>query len=260
MGASQGIGASLAELLAANGAKKVILIARTKSKLDEVAALINAKYPGVAESFPTDCSEYSAAEKTAQSVLDTFGAPSILVNCAGAGAWRFLWEMDAEDIAGCMNAPYLAAAYMCKAFTMSMIKQNYGTIVNVQSPAAHIGWGGSTAYSCGRWALRGLTECLRADLSATSVKVQEVILGETKSEYFNNNTGSIERIPRIGRLARSLTSHQAAQGVVNAIISGKDTYVWPFMLHLMMWFHSWVPSLVSFLVIRTGWRFKPKKE
>lgn len=46
----------------------------------------------------------------------------------------------------------------------------------------------------GRWALRGLVHALRADLFPTKLRVQEVILGETKSEYFNNNPQSIERV------------------------------------------------------------------
>lgn len=102
---------------------------------------------------------------------------------------------------------------MCKAFAYDMAKENYGTIVNVQSPAGHIGFGfvfsfsfslnflsyvdicrGATAYMAGRWALRGLVEALRADLNPTKVLVQEVILGETNSEYFKNNPASNERV------------------------------------------------------------------
>lgn len=48
----------------------------------------------------------------------------------------------------------------------------------------------------GRWALRGLVEALRADLYPTNVLVQEVVLGETNSEYFNNNPASNERVNR----------------------------------------------------------------
>ena len=53
---------------------------------------------------------------------------------------------------------------------------------------------GSTAYAAGRWALRGLTNCTRADLHETKITVQEVVLGDVKSEYFSNNPGSIERV------------------------------------------------------------------
>jgi len=140
-GASQGIGASVSQLLAANGARKVIIVARTKSKLDTLAEKINSQYPNTTVPFPVDCSDYSQVENLAQTIKQEYGTPSILINCAGAGNWRYLWEMEADDIVGCMNAPYFAAAFMSKAFVVDMIKENHGTIVNVQSPAGHISWG-----------------------------------------------------------------------------------------------------------------------
>ena len=102
-GASQGIGCHIAQQLADLGAKKVVLVARTKSKLDEIVALINAKHPGVAECFAVDCSKYEQVEEMANIVIQRHGAPTILVNSAGAGAWRYLWEMSASDIEGCLN-------------------------------------------------------------------------------------------------------------------------------------------------------------
>ena len=102
-GASQGIGASIAEQLAAKGADKVILVSRTKSKLDAIAEKINDKYPDTAIVYPVDCSDYSSVEKMAQDVVSKHGIPRILVNCAGAGNWRYLWEMNGDDVVGCMN-------------------------------------------------------------------------------------------------------------------------------------------------------------
>lgn len=107
-GASQGIGACVAERLSAAGAKKVVLVARTESKLNAVREKINKKYPDVAVSFPIDCSDYSQVENMAQQVKEQFGVPQILVNCAGAGAWRYLWEMEAKEIVGCMNGMFVS--------------------------------------------------------------------------------------------------------------------------------------------------------
>ena len=102
-GASQGIGANLAIHLASEGAKKIVLVARTRSKLEAVAQQINDKYPDTAVVFPVDCSDYNQVDKMAQSVVSEYGTPQILVNCAGAGSWKYLWEMSPEDIVGCMN-------------------------------------------------------------------------------------------------------------------------------------------------------------
>ena len=102
-GASQGIGAALAEELVNNGAKKVILIARTQKKLEEIADQINAKNPGKVEIFPTDCANYEQVEQMAKTVVQKFGVPDIIVNSAGAGRWQYLFEMSAKDVVGCLD-------------------------------------------------------------------------------------------------------------------------------------------------------------
>ena len=51
-----------------------------------------------------------------------------------------------------------------------------------------------------------------------------------------------------------MTSKDAANGVIKGIQSGKDLYCYPFLLELMMDMAAWTPSLMSFLVLKTGWK------
>lgn len=113
----------------------------------------------------------------------------IIVNSAGAGRWRALVETEKGEIQSCINAPYLAAAYVTKAFLKEMIERNSGAIVNIQSAAAFTYFGYATAYGAARYALRGFTEFLRGDLFDTNLKVFQITFGETQSEYFKNNPG-----------------------------------------------------------------------
>lgn len=103
----------------------------------------------------------------------------------------------------CVPAPALAAAFASRAFThpaTTMAALPRAMIVNIQSPAGIAAFGGATGYVMARWALHGLSEALRADYHQTGLRVVEVILGETQSNYFEANPGSHERIPRLGRL------------------------------------------------------------
>lgn len=98
--------------------------------------------------------------------------PDIVINCAGAGTWRFLAESTMNDLKLNLSAPFWAATWTSRALLPGMVARGSGCIVNVQSPAAYCAVAGATGYVAGRWALRGLSEAMRADVSGTGVLVQ----------------------------------------------------------------------------------------
>ena len=83
-----------------------------------------------------------------------------------------------------MAAPYFAAFFLTRALLPDMLARNSGTIVNVTSIASHIVWPGAVAYTAGRWAMRGFTEALRADLSGTGVRTMLATFAAVSSPYW----------------------------------------------------------------------------
>lgn len=139
-----------------------------------------------------------------------------------------------------------------------MIQQNAGSILFVQSPAAHSSWGSATAYISARYGLHGLFRAIQADLYDTNIQVHEMTLGLTQSNYFVNNKESYDSIPVFGRLLGSITSEQAAKSIINVIESGKSgQHVYPFTLSLAFLFKD--TFLVKYLTIITGKRLIPSK-
>ena len=250
-GASEGIGAACAKYIASNGGE-VILLARTKSKLDKVAAEIRAG-GGTAHVFPTDCSDPEAVATTAAAIRRDVGTPDAIVNNAGAGDWKFLHEMETDEIRKCLEVPFFAAVWLTREFLPDFIERDAGMIVNVQSPVAHTAYGGASAYGCSRWALRGLGEMLRADVRGTGIGVREVVLAETHSNYFVNNPNAGKRIPSISMLVGKLTADEAGAVVARALESGEDTVVAPWRMDLTWRFAKYFPALVNLLVAGTGW-------
>jgi len=252
-GASSGIGAATAVALACRGARAVVLLARTASALEEVAAEVRACG---ATSLPraVDLADAAAVAEVAAAIQHEIGAPDLIVNGAGAGRFLFVEETSAADAAAMMAVPYLAAFHVTHAFLPAMLARGRGHIVNITSPAAFLPWPGATAYSAARWAVRGFTAALRADLHDTGIGVTLVVPGQTRTPYFERNPGSAERIPGVARIARTLEPEEVAVALVRAVERGSRQVVLPFGLRVALLAHRLLPRPTEWLVARTGAR------
>jgi short-subunit dehydrogenase len=248
-GASRGIGAATAIALAEKGAR-VVLIARSQQDLEQVAAQIRAK-GGEAHVFAGDLADAGATVMLAEAILQAHGAPDLLINNAGAGRWLFAEEtpVGEEDIM--IALPYLAAFRLCRVFLPGMLARRSGMILNVNSPVSVMAWSGATGYAASRWALRGLSEALKADLQGTGLRVCEVVLGETSSNYFEANPGAHERLPAIAKLLPVLTPAQAAEHILRAVRRNRRTMTAPFLLAVTRFFLWLTPGLVK-AIVRKG--------
>ena len=240
-GASRGIGAATAILLAEKGAQ-VILIARSEGDLLRVATRIR-QAGGIAHTFASDLADAASTRNAAQGILQAHGVPDLLVNNAGAGRWLFAEETPEGEEDVMIALPYLAAFRLCRVFLPGMLSRRSGMILNVNSPASLIPWSGATGYAASRWALRGFTEALRADLHDTGVRVCEVMLGETSSNYFEANPGSYMRLPKLAKFLPVLTPEEAAGHIVKAVRQNRRTYTAPFLLAVNRFFLGLMPGL-----------------
>ena len=248
-GASSGIGAATARALAAAGGR-VCLVARRAGELERVAGLLPA---GMASTYAVDLGNPSAVGEMARWVTAQVGTPDIIVNNAGAGRWKFIEETAPEEAVQMMAVPYFATFFVTREFLPAMLRRNTGHIVNVSSVASRFVWPGATAYIAARWAVRGFTEALRADLSRTGIGVTLYESGVVQSAYWEHNPGSRERVPRMGRLVPELSPEAAAAALVRGIEREQKLVVAPFMMRLTYWQHALFPGVVQWLMTRTGY-------
>jgi short-subunit dehydrogenase len=255
-GASSGIGAATARAMAAQGGH-VLLLARNETALKKVESEIAAQ-GGKAKTFPIDLSDLYAVDNVAKRIKEEIGIPDIIINNAGAGCWQYVEETTPSEAVEMMAVPYFAAFYITRAFISEMRNRNSGHILNITSVAAYFVWPGATAYTAARWAMRGFTKALQADLHGTGISVSLVAIGKVDSPYFDHNPDSEERIPKIGKIYPVLTTEQVATSILRAVRENKKEVIIPFLHRLTVFFHSFFPGLVEGLLISTGWKSPPR--
>jgi NADP-dependent 3-hydroxy acid dehydrogenase YdfG len=251
-GASSGIGAATARALARDG-WRVVLVARRRERLEELASAIAAA-GGEARAEALDAADGPAVMAMAGRVRAEWGVPSLVVNSAGAGVWRFLEETPVEQIVEMMGAPYLAAANTSRAFIEDMMTHRKGLLIHVGSPASVMPWPGATAYTASRWALRGLHEALCQDLRGTGVRSSLVYFGEVSSEYFEANPESREHIPTLAAPIPLSTPERCAEVLLKVVRRPRRVVFYPFALRVMAWLAAVSPAPTRWLIARTGRR------
>lgn len=178
-GASSGIGALMAQMLAERGAVPV-LTARSERKLGEVAAAIRGPHAV----YTLDVASNGQVSETMRKVIGQYGRIDILINNAGYGVFERFADASIETIADMMDINYMGTVRCTKAVLPHMLKQGSGHIVNIASMAGKIGSAKSSGYSATKHAVLGFTNSLRQELAGTGVHLSAVNPGPIDTPFF----------------------------------------------------------------------------
>ena len=202
--------------------------------------------------MPADLSDVDDVRRLAGEVVAGPGVPDILVNNAGAGRWRAIDETEPGQAGQAMALPYLAAYELTRELVPGMIARGSGHILNMTSAAGFVTIPGANAYGVARWAMRGFSYQLAADLRGTGVGVTLLAPSEVDSPYFDHNPGSRERIPGIARLIGTMSEAEVGAAAVDAIEREYRERVVPWRGRLLL--KTTPAPLMRLLLERTGWK------
>lgn len=171
-GSGRGFGRAMAYSYALDGAK-VISVSRTVSELKSLEKAIRAK-GGEVLTIPTDLRDVKAINRMKNEVLDTYGRLDSLINNAATSPWKTFEETDLQTwdltIAVNLRAPFI----LSKIFFDTMKEQGKGSIVNVTSKSAEIGFVAEIGYCSSKFGLEGLTQCLALELQPHNIAVNSL--------------------------------------------------------------------------------------
>ena len=167
VGASTGIGAALAEALAARGAR-VALSARRREPLDEMAGRLGK---GRALVLPLDITEAPALEKAAASMAKAWGGIDLVVLMAGEYRPMRAWELDVKAARSMVEVNLMGPLNALAAVVPRLLAQGGGTIALVSSVAGYRGLPKSLVYGPTKAAIINLAEALYLDLQPKGIGV-----------------------------------------------------------------------------------------
>ncbi|MEA2940136.1 MAG: 2-dehydro-3-deoxy-L-rhamnonate dehydrogenase [Bradyrhizobium sp.] len=234
-GGAQGFGRAITERFVASGAKVAIW------DHDQSFAEKTAKQIGNAvTAFAVDVSDLAAVEKARDATLAAFGKIDILVNNAGiAGINKTVWETDLDEWRKVLRINLDGPFICCKAIVPSMVKQNYGRIVNIASIAGKEGNPNAAHYSASKAGLIALTKSLGKELAGHEIAVNAVTPAAAKTALFEQMTQEhinfmLSKIPKgrfvlveeLAAMVAWLASEDCAfsTGAVFDISGGRATY------------------------------------
>src|SRR3954449_2123281 len=174
-GASSGIGAATARMLAKRGAV-LGLVARRRDRLEAVLAECLGDSPE-SRIWAVDLSDLEAAEGAVREAIEHFGHLDVLLNNAGAPKRRNVRDLTPAEVEDTMRINYFSPVRMMLTALPSMLERRRGVIVNVGSMAGRIGVPTESAYSASKFAIGGWSEACALDLAGSGVDVRLISPG-----------------------------------------------------------------------------------
>jgi len=175
-GASSGIGLTVSKYLAQAGAH-VLLLARTKEKLDEVKAEIEAE-GGKASVFPCDLNDMDSIDAVSKEILAAVDHIDILVNNAGRSIRRAVHEsIDRfHDFERTMQLNYFGAVRLVLNVLPHMMQRKDGQIINISSIGVLANATRFSAYVASKAALDAFSRCLSAEVHSHKIAITSIYM------------------------------------------------------------------------------------
>ena len=182
-GASSGVGAALAPLLAERGAT-VGLVARRRDRLDAVLERCVEHAPG-SRRWAVDLGDLDAAERVALEAWDAFDGLDCLVNNAAIPKRIPTPRLTAPMVDETMRVNFTSPVRMTLALLPRWLARHAGCVVNVSSMGGRLGIAHEAAYCASKFAVCGWSESMAIDLRGTGVEVKLALPGPIDTEVWS---------------------------------------------------------------------------
>jgi len=196
-GASGGIGLELAKLFARDRFN-LVLVARSRDKLDQLAAELSRKYDMKTLVIAKDLSDHNAPQEVYDEVVKAGIDVDILVNNAGYTMLGKFVELGVQEQMQMAQVNIMTLTHLTRLFLPGMVERGYGNVLNVASTAAFQPGPLMAVYYASKAYVLSFSEAIGNELRGTGVTVTVLCPGPTRTGF--QSRGGVEgaRLLRLG--------------------------------------------------------------
>lgn len=245
-GASAGIGVELARQLAARG-YDLVLAARRKDRLAELAAEIHTQYGVKALACPLDLAQVHAAEKLHAFTQEHHQDVSLLVNNAGFGWDGVTADMPARVAEEMIHLNMLTLTQACRLFAPDLIRRGGGGILNVSSVAGMTPMPRFAVYAATKAYVNSFSQALAVELEPQGVRVCCVCPGGTSTEFAQVSGREEDKLPFL-----RMSAEEVARLGLKGFDRGETLTVTGPLNRAAAVFSRWIPENLLMKVLAMG--------
>ena len=206
-GCSSGIGLETAISLAREGHFTYATM-RNMKKSEDLDKIVHDEDLPI-KILELDVDDEESVDNTIAKIMEEKGRIDTLVNNAGWGMWGTVEDVSIEEFKQQFETNFFSIIRMIQKVAPIMRKQKSGSIVNVSSVAGRIGFPVTPAYISSKFALEGLSECLRFELGPFGINIIIIEPGVIKTNFFDSM-----------KMAKKSNSDSVYNEITSKVVSG----------------------------------------
>jgi len=180
-GASRGIGKGIAKAFAAHGANVLFTYSSSTDLAKQIESDLSTK-DVIVKGFKSDASNFEDCHKLVEQINKDFPVIDVLINNAGITRDNLLMRMHEEDFDKVIEINLKSVFNMTKAIQRTMLKQRFGSIINMSSVVGVKGNAGQSNYAASKAGIIGFSKSIALELGSRNIRCNVIAPGFIETE------------------------------------------------------------------------------
>jgi len=180
-GATRGIGRGIAETFAKQGANVLFTYSSSSDLAKEIEKELSVEGV-IVRGYKSDASSFEDCQKLVENILQEFEVIDILINNAGITRDNLLMRMQEDDFDKVIEVNLKSVFNMTKAIQKIMLKQRFGSIINMSSVVGVKGNAGQSNYAASKAGIIGFSKSIALELGSRNIRCNVIAPGFIETE------------------------------------------------------------------------------